>query len=645
MPSRTSAALALTWMLLGAGLANAQTITVNTGLDPIDIDPATATLADLPGPDGVVSMSEAMIVSNNTPGRQTIAFAVPPAEWQWQGLYPGRAVIWTSYSMYWTAYDPVIIDGTTQTAFTGNTNAAGAEVMLFGGQLYFLADDCVVRGMDGQQLGFENSSRNLIEDNSNVGVNLYRGAGSVIRHNDGGFVKIDQSNGNVVTGNTFGRVRVLGWTAGGFPATGNRIGGPTPSDRNVILGYGTWSTQGTPGGYAVQIFDTDSTLLENNSIGTSADGMTAANPATTTGVGIEDQNAHTVVRGNRIAGILAYSRPSLGSPQPFGTAIAVSGACDDVEIVGNTIGLNANGDPVLGSVTGIDVGSFFSPGLQHVRIGGVAPGQGNTIAGHLFRGILVGREVQNTRISGNSIHGNQGLGVDLVSTLSVYGVTANDVLDPDTGGNALQNFPQLGASTTNTVQVHVTGSLQSEPSAAYTLEFFASPGCGTSGFGEGRQFVGSAPVTTNAAGTASFDVTLPSSVPLGWVLTSTATRASTGATSEFSACRALTPGPTADAEGGPATAALQFAPASPNPFHGSTTLRYTLPSRALVTLSIHDVSGRLIRELAPGMQAAGAHELHWDGRDGDGRAAPTGVYLTRLRAGAATITRNVTVMR
>jgi hypothetical protein len=631
-------------LTLGASFAHAQTITVDCGLDPIDIDPATATLADLPGPDGKISLSEAMIVSNNTPGRQTIAFAIPPAEWQWQGLYPGRAVIWTSYSFYLTAYDAVTIDGTTQTAFTGDTNPTGAEVMLFGAQLYFSADDCVVRGFAGLQMRFE-GSRELIEDNSDAGVTLYRGSGSVIRRNNGGFVMLDQSNDNVVVGNTFGRVRLMGWTAGGFPATGNRIGGPAPADRNYILGYGTWSNQGTPGGFAVQIFDTDSTLVENNSIGTLPDGMTPANPATTTGIGIEDQNTNTLLRNNRIAGILAWSRPFFGQPIPYGTGIAISGSADGIDVVGNTIGLDASGDAVLGSVNGIDVGSFFSPALNHVRIGGTGAGQGNTIAGHLFNGILVGREVQNTRISGNSIYGNQGLGVDLVTALSVYGVTPNDPLDPDTGGNALQNFPQLQSATTSGSQVHATGSLQSEPSAQYALEFFASPSCGASGFGEGRQFLGSTAVTTSAGGTASFDVTLSAAAPVGWVLTSTATRASSGATSEFSACHALAPDPTADVGSTPAVTGLQLAPASPNPFRGSTTLRYVLPVPGAVTLAIHDVSGRLIREFSRGAQNAGAHELRWDGLDSDGRAAPAGLYLARLHAGEAALTRTITLVR
>lgn len=644
MKTKTLAALVLFLLTLGAGFAQAQTITVNCGLDPIDIDPETATIADLPGPDGKISLSEAMIVSNNMPGRQTIAFAIPQAEWQWQGLYPGIAVIWTTASIYLTAFDAVIIDGTTQTAFTGNTNPNGAEVYLFGGNLAFAADDCVVRGLTHMQLRFE-GSRELIEDNTEGSVTLYRGSGSVIRRHKGGFVMLDQSNDNVVVGSTLLRVRLAGWTAGGFPATGNRIGGPAPADRNYILGQGTWSTHGTPGGFAVQIFDTDSTLLENNWIGVLPDGMTPANPATTLGVGIEDQNSNTIVRNNLIAGILAYSRPFIGTPQPEGTGIAISGACNGVDIVGNTIGLNANGDAVLGSVTGIDVGSFFSPGLQNVRIGGTTPGQGNVIAGNLWNGILVGREVQSTRISGNSMYDNLLMGVDLVTTLSAYGVTPNDALDPDTGGNALQNFPTLESASSDGSSVRATGVLQSEPSAQYSVEFFASSSCGASGHGEGQRFLGSTSVTTNGAGIASFDVTLSASTPSGWVLTSTATRLSTGATSEFSACQAMSFGATADAGLTPGVTTLQLAPALPNPFRGSTTLRYLLPSRTLVTLTIHDVSGRLIREISPGSQNAGAHELRWDGLDSHGHAVAAGIYLARVRAGEASVTRHIAMMR
>lgn len=628
MMRRLNLIIILSAALIVAGAAAAGTITVTTSSDPIDIDPASGTISDLPGPDGIVSFSEALIAANNTLGADTITFAIPQAEWPLQWYLPGRAVVQGTIPN-WHATDGVTIDGTTQTAFTGDTNPDGAEVSFFGGQLYFSADNCVVRGVDNVQMRFEGSN-NIISGNSVVGIELYGGSGSRVQGNQGGFVKIDQSNDNVVTGNTFGRVRVVGWFDGGRPATNNRIGGPDPADRNVILGYGTWSSQGVPSGYAVQVFETVGTVVENNSIGTTPDGMSRANDATTIGVSLESRNTNVVVRSNRIAGIIARSRPHLGPGIWMGTAIVISGAGDGFSIVGNTIGLNAAGDPVLGSVTGIDVGTFFSPGLQAVNIGGPDPGQGNEIAGHLLNGIIVGREVQGARISGNSIHDNQSLGIDLVTSGSVYGVTPNDAQDLDTGGNGLQNFALVQSATSTGSSLRATGTLQGAASAPFRLEFFASPDCDASGHGEGQVFVGATMVTTDGAGHAAYDVAFGATVADGWVLTSTTTREPLGATSEFSPCAAVvtdaSPVPPAEAT------TLTLAAARPNPFNPRTTLSFVLPRSGAVELVVHDLAGNRVATLLDGSLDAGLHEVAWAGVDDRGRPVPTGVYVSRLVA-------------
>ena len=78
------------------------------------------------------------------------------------------------------------------------------------------------------------------------------------------------------------------------------------------------------------------------------------------------------------------------------------------------------------------------------------------------------------------------------------------------------------------------GVLNSAASTSYAVEFFASPTCDPSGFGEGQYFVGQLPVSTNASGAGSFNVAI-SAVPVGWFITTTATDPA-GNTSEFSAC-------------------------------------------------------------------------------------------------------------
>ena len=83
----------------------------------------------------------------------------------------------------------------------------------------------------------------------------------------------------------------------------------------------------------------------------------------------------------------------------------------------------------------------------------------------------------------------------------------------------------------------------------------------------------------------------------------------------------------------PAPAAFHELALHPNPFNPSTTIRFTLPEAAPVTLIVQDVSGRRVRELARDRhQPAGEVRVEWDGRDDAGRALPSGVYLLRFEA-------------
>jgi hypothetical protein len=523
--------------LLGAR-AGAQAITVDiSDASIIDVDPETATVGDLPGPDGHISFSEALIASNNTPGRQTIGFAIPTSGWTYLAwYYPGRAVIHGGFGFQ--AYDEVTIDGRTQTAFTGDTNPDGWEVVLMG-PLYLNADNCTVLGLDSSSVSLT-ANNGHIEDNSATDIELFGGSGSLVKGNSGGYVQIDRSSNNVVVGNTVQRVRVLGWIGGGQPATNNRIGGPAPGERNHITGLGTWNSQGWPSGFAVQVFNAIGTVIENNWIGMTPDGLHQGHDATTAGIYFDDENYSTTIRGNRIAGILGHR---IGPyPGVVGTAIAINGFGSGIQIVGNTIGLDATGAPTLGSVTGIGTANYYLGPVQNVVIGGPGAGEGNEIAGHLQSGISVANTLSGVRIAGNSIHDNGGLGIDLITNGSQAGVTPNDPGDGDTGGNGLQNFPVLLSVATTGSAVSVQGMLDSSPSDQFTVEFFASPSCDPSGFGEGAAFLGSTLATTDGEGHAAFSVTLPAAVAVGARVTATATRLSTDDTSEFSACIAVTAG-------------------------------------------------------------------------------------------------------
>jgi len=64
----------------------------------------------------------------------------------------------------------------------------------------------------------------------------------------------------------------------------------------------------------------------------------------------------------------------------------------------------------------------------------------------------------------------------------------------------------------------------------------------------------------------------------------------------------------------------------PNPFNASTKIRYSLPARSFVWLSIYNLEGKLIQTLERGFQEAGDHTMTWNAGN-----LPSGVYVYSLR--------------
>jgi hypothetical protein len=93
------------------------------------------------------------------------------------------------------------------------------------------------------------------------------------------------------------------------------------------------------------------------------------------------------------------------------------------------------------------------------------------------------------------------------------------------------------------------------------------------------------------------------------------------------------------------TQRLQMDQNHPNPFNPTTTISFSLPANLEVSLSVIDVRGRLIRNLIKRSLDAGRHEIVWDGRDGRGNAASSGIYFYRLSAGGETMTRKMVLLK
>jgi hypothetical protein len=73
---------------------------------------------------------------------------------------------------------------------------------------------------------------------------------------------------------------------------------------------------------------------------------------------------------------------------------------------------------------------------------------------------------------------------------------------------------------------------------------------------------------------------------------------------------------------------------APNPFSSNTAIRYRLNDSREVSAAVYDVLGREVYRWPSRVQAPGEYTLSWDGRDASGLRASSGVYWTRIRAGA-----------
>lgn len=85
---------------------------------------------------------------------------------------------------------------------------------------------------------------------------------------------------------------------------------------------------------------------------------------------------------------------------------------------------------------------------------------------------------------------------------------------------------------------------------------------------------------------------------------------------------------------------------TPNPFNPSTKIVFTLASGQEVSLRLYDLGGRLLRSLVEGEALEpGVHTVDWDGKAGDGRPLPSGVYLYRLSSGDQVVSGKATLLK
>ncbi|HEX4590516.1 MAG TPA: FG-GAP-like repeat-containing protein [Gemmataceae bacterium] len=372
---------------------------------------------------------------------------------------------------------------------------------------------------------------------------------------------------------------------------------------------GTDGTTADPNGYAG--------VLVNNSANNLIGGTTAA--------------ARNVISGNGGVGVFVANPLSTGN-----------------SIQGNYIGTDATGAHAIPngaanfSIGGIVIAGFGANGSVPVgknNVGGTAAGAGNLIAFERFAVQVVGSS--GNPILGNSMHDN-GVGILLDSTFHPNHPPTDNV----TGGNDHQNQPLItgvAAAGATLSGLQITGMLTSTPNTQFRIEMFRSTKSGADGWGngQGEALLGTATVTTDASGNASFSVQT-ATVPAGQYVVATATNVATGDTSPFSKPMAI-PG----SIGGGTTSGTGFAiaAASGEPrvwlYNADGTLRRTFLAFAPgftggVHVATADLNGDGVLDVIAAAAAGGGPQVKvFDGA--------TGSLLANFFAYAPTFTGGVSV--
>ena len=448
---------------------------------------------------GAGSLREAITNANTNAGTDTIAFNIAGG-----GLHtiaPTTALPPIS--------SPVLIDGYTQPGSSTNTVAQGAlntvlKIVISGANIPAADGLTIISGGAGSTI------RGLVVNGFRYGIFSLFSNGNTVR---GCFVGVDAA-GTAKIQNLIGVEAEL--------SDDFTVGGPAPADRNLVSGQLETN---------VQIFGSSNPRVEGNLLGPDISGIVAFG-GTTSGLIINSDAQGTVIQGNVIGGNDEGIRLGNGSD--------------------GTTGMTVHGNWIGTDVTGThDIGNFAS-GIRlagrDITIGGIGPGEGNVIAFNAGAGVQVEYDFSNisrNSIRGNSIYGNgeappvegvSNLGIDLGNPGGGLGLTQNDLGDADLGPNFSQNFPIISSAVSAGGDTTVHGRLNSTPSSTFTIDFYANDGCipRPQGYFEGKEYIGSVDIATDASGDATIDVVLDGvTLEAGEIVTATATDAN-GNTSEFS---------------------------------------------------------------------------------------------------------------
>lgn len=614
---------------------------------------------------GSGSLRQAILDADNHIGQDSIVFNIPTSDIN----YNSTTGVWTikpTSELPVIISDSTILDGTTQTANHGDTNPNGPEIEIDGTNVN--GNGFTIFGLNNKIKGLiinrfsENgvliegysARRNTIAGNyigtnangtsalpNNTGIRIYNGAqfnvvggstieerniisgnnwyGITIRSNCdnneviGNYIGSDV-NGEVPLGNELGGIIIQ------FNSNGNRIGGSSEAEKNLIVG--STYVGNVLHGNGITIWESNYNIIIGNYIGTNKEGAVSLGNRSN-GISMYDSQNNiiggmmngegNIISGNYGKGILI--RPSLSMHNA---------------IICNYIGTDTTGQKIIrNKYEGIrlDYGAnnnIVGPGnvIKYNGSVGIRVKHETTINNTIKQNFITENSNEGIRLEygakdnvigpGNVIKSNGSSGIvvchdtTIRNTILQNSITENydlGILNED-GGNEMLTPPTINAST----NAFIAGTV----CPGCIVEIFSDA------YDEGAIYEGS----VNADAYGNFEWIGAATGPF---ITTTATD-SAGNTSQFSSQYSIN------------IEENILYQNFPNPFINATEIKYVLSENEHITLRIFDLQGRNILTLVNEYQLAGQYSLSWNGNDSKRNPVTSGLYFYRIEIGDYTAT-------
>lgn len=362
---------------------------------------------------GTGSLREAITYANFMVGTHTINFNIPLTDPNYSAT-TGVFTIKPASMLPYITRSNITIDGTSQAAYTGETNPLGPEILLDGNNNTIDNGFSIINASGITIKGF-------IIDNFTYGIQIYG----------------TSANGNFIKGNYIGVNYNASDTAGNYigieiigGATNNTIGGTTSADRNIVSGNEH---------IGIRAVDANSNIIIGNYVGTDRTGTFAI--GNYDGVSIEGTAKYNRVggtaagEGNLVSGNVAYGVPIFGA------------GCNENIVIGNLIGTDVTGTQIIPNTYGL----LFDDGAANNIVGGYTAVERNILSGNSGYGVFL----YNLGTNSNQVIGNY-IGTDITGTISVP--NANGIVIDGAAKTHLIDSNLISGNLQHGIIIHITGT-------------------------------------------------------------------------------------------------------------------------------------------------------------------------------------------